>query len=406
MATTVTFDNMLKDYMPYSMLMEEMKKRNYLWNKVTKVEGWKGGPWRVPFEGGEYSSHAMGALTGATDVGEATPVDGNITVQPELWNTLLFNEKDLDRHDSFEQSFLKILPDKITQFIDRASQRVSIMCLNDGALAVLTADGDSTGVISVDHPEYFTIGEKVEVDDDNSSPQLGYVTAVNVPAKTITIKDARSAGAAVNLAAYTTAQNAKVYIPGGSASGFTGLRSQLLSSANGGSSTLFGVTKATYPFLQASQHDGSVITQNNILDVLYGYFFDNAAVGKGNPTEIIMSYKNFRNCAAALQSNKRYMQGDKAAGYGFRSVDLLGPDNDLKITGVKEMRDDAAYILDWDSVEFHGDQFFQRKRHMDGRESFLVRNTTGYQYLVDIKFYGDLICKNPSHNGIIYGINY
>lgn len=36
MATTASFNDMLKAYMPYELLQEEMKKRNYFWNKVEK----------------------------------------------------------------------------------------------------------------------------------------------------------------------------------------------------------------------------------------------------------------------------------------------------------------------------------------------------------------------------------
>ncbi len=61
-------------------------------------------------------------------------------------------------------------------------------------------------------------------------------------------------------------------------------------------------------------------------------------------------------------------------------------------------------ILDWDGICFHGDKFFERKRHLNGDEYFLVRNTTGYEYITDVKFYGDLVVNKPAHQGIIHGI--
>lgn len=70
------------------------------------------------------------------------------------------------------------------------------------------------------------------------------------------------------------------------------------------------------------------------------------------------------------------------------------------------MPDDKAYILDWDALAFHGDKFFERKRHLDGNEYFLVRNTTGYEYIVDVRFYGDLVVHRPSHCGVIHTISY
>ena len=96
----------------------------------------------------------------------------------------------------------------------------------------------------------------------------------------------------------------------------------------------------------------------------------------------------------------------KKAGYGFRSLSLVGNEGDITITGIRDMSDSEIYILDWDAMKFHGDKFMERKRH-DGREYFLERDATnGYQYLVDVKFYGDLVLHNPSHCGVIHSISY
>jgi hypothetical protein len=54
------------------------------------------------------------------------------------------------------------------------------MLLGDGSIAKATSDGQAGGTIIVDNPERFTIGEKVTVDDDNSSSADGYVTAIDI----------------------------------------------------------------------------------------------------------------------------------------------------------------------------------------------------------------------------------
>jgi hypothetical protein len=197
-----------------------------------------------------------------------------------------------------------------------------------------------------------------------------------------------------------------VYLPDAQSSGFTGLASQLLSSTNGGSSTLFGQTKTAYPFLQAQQIDGSTYTAANILEGFFDAFYTTLALGKGNPTEIVCSLTNFKNAVKTPELNRQYQATDKAAGYGFSSIKLLGNEGSITLTGVRDMPDDKAYILDWDALGFHGDKFFERKRHLDGNEYFLVRNTTGYEYIVDVKFYGDLIVHRPSHCGVIHTIAY
>lgn len=40
--TTASFNSMLKTYMPYELLNEEMAKRNYFWQRVKKDSNWKG----------------------------------------------------------------------------------------------------------------------------------------------------------------------------------------------------------------------------------------------------------------------------------------------------------------------------------------------------------------------------
>lgn len=407
MATSDNLSAILKRYMPYELLVEEMKRKNYFWNKVQKSEGWKGGPMEIPFEGGEYSSLQMGSLTASNDVGVATEVMGLLSTQPELWGTMKFSEKELDRYDGdMEASYLKLAPNKINQFTTRMAERVSMMLLGDGSIAKATSDGQAGGTIVVDNPERFTIGEKVTVDDDNSSSADGYVTAIDINTRTLTIKDARSAGSAVNLSGFTVAQNAKVYIPGALASGFTSLKTQLLSSTNGGASSLFGATKTAYPFLQATNISGASFDANNILEGIFDAYFDTMKIGKGNPTEILVSFKHFKNIAKITEAKKEYYVSDKKAGYGFRSLSLVGNEGDITVTGIRDMSDSEIYILDWDAMKFHGDKFMERKRH-DGREYFLERDATnGYQYLVDVKFYGDLVLHNPSHCGVIHSISY
>lgn len=407
MASNASFDAMLKRYMPYELLVEEMKRKNYFWGKLKKKQGWKGGTLEVPFEGGEASSLSMGALTAANDVAEHTEVMGTVSVQPELWGTMLFNEKDLDRHDGdMEASYLELAPRKINQFIDRMSERVSIMLLGDGAITVATGDGQAGGTIVVADPEKFTIGEKIVIDDDNSSPETGYVTAININTKTLTVKDARSGGSAVNLSAFTVAQNAKIFLPGVQASGFTSVKSQLLSAANGGASTIAGQTKTSYPFLQALNWSGASFDANTVLEGIFDYFYSTMKLGKGNPTEVVMSLSRFKDCVKSQEVKKIYNVENKKAGYGFASMELLGNAGSITLTGVRDMPDDVMYVMDFDALMFHGDKFFERKRHLDGKEYFLVRNTTGYQYLVDVKFYGDLIVHNASHCGVIHGITY
>jgi hypothetical protein len=404
MATNTTFGTMLKEYTPHSLFVDKMEKVNWFYRKLKKDQSWVGQNYIVPFEGGEYSSLSHGALTASNDVADMTPVEGSISTQPELWGTLKFQERDLERHGDLEKSFMKILPGKLNQFMERMEERISILLLNDGSVAKATADGEADGEITVDRPERFTIGEKVSVDDGNSSPVSGYVTAIDMATKKLTIKDARSSGSAVDLSGYTTAQSAKIYLPNGTTAGFTGLASQLLSSTNGGASTIFGQTKTAYPYLQAQQFSASGVADGqDLLDVFLDAMYDTQQLGKSKANSIVCSLKNFKVIAKVLQAAKQ-IEGNVEAGYGFAKLQMVGAAGSMEIIGLRDMPDDKAYILDWDTLVLAGSDFFKKKRHLNGEEYFIERATTGYTYIVDIKFFGDLICLRPSANGVVHSI--
>jgi hypothetical protein len=417
------FNNMLKRYMPYQLLDEETKKRSWFWGKVMKDENWFRGRLEVPFYGAEASSLAMGNLVGATDISESKPVLGYVDTFRELWGAMKFYEMDLDLHGDMEASFLKIYPDQLNKFIGRMSERISLILMN-GYLDKLTATGgtNGTGVLDVNHPERFTIGERIHLYDGtdaaaNTAEDHGYVIAIDMANKRITVSDTRGGSASAtldnstNINAYTVANNARIDIQGGSPtdsteSRFTSLRSQVLSSANGGSASILNQTKTAYPYLQAQQHDGSSVTAANILDSTFDFFFDTLNLGKGNPTEIVMDFTNFKNCAKALEVSRNFTVTDKKAGYGWRSISVLGSEGEMDITAVREQENDVMFIQDWRGMKFHGSHFFDRKRHLDGNEFYLTRSAQGYDYIVDIRFFGDLVVSAPSHQGIVHSISY
>ena len=414
-ATNVTFNDMLKEFMPYELLVEEIKRRNFFWNKVEKEDTWMGGSLRVPFEGAEASSLSFGNLTASNDIAENKEVLGTVSSYRELWGSMIFNERDLDLHGDMKSSFLKILPNKIDQFVKKMSDRVSQSLLLGDAICKLTATGGATGELTVDHPERLTIGEKVSVCAVGvTAAVIGYIRTINMNTKVCVAYDARTGGAVVNYSAFTVANGAALYTQGivvtGQTAvqgiGFSSLKDALLSLANGGSTNLYGVAKTAYPYLQAQNISGAAITADNILEKLFDAFFDVSTLGKGMPTSIVCSMKHFKNCAKTLELDRRYSATDKAAGYGWRKVTVMGNDGEMEIIGVRDMDDSEIFILDWSSMKFFGSHFFDRKRHMNGDEFFLERATTGYTYIVDIRFYGDLVVHAPSYNGIVYGITY
>jgi hypothetical protein len=411
MATNRDFSSLLNQYLPLDLLKQEYVKRDYLMQKVNMDESWKGGDLIVPFEGQHASSVEFGALADASDISKYDYVRGSITTQPEAWASLIFQHRDLIQHDGKipESTFLKILPGQVDSMMNYFKMVMSVHLLGGPHFAKATADGTAGGVLAVDRIDRFTLGQKLSLDDDNSAAATYYVIAISIDAKTVTLSATRG-GAAADISAYTLAQNAKCYHPGAQSTGFTGLKSQLLSNANSGSASLFGQTKTAYPFLQCPNISGADVTATNILDKIFDAYTARMILGKGGRApEVLMSFKHMGSILKLLQvaqgpynvvPNSRKMNL-----YGWQEIEVGGVGGQvLKLVGVQECDDDVIYFLDWESITFYSNGLFKRRRAPDGKEYFESRATTGYSYILDHCLFGDLVCTAPWKNAILHSI--
>ncbi len=343
---------------------------------------------------------------------------GELTSQKEMWSTIQFYHRDVIEHDGKvnEDSFLKLLPGELDRFADEIKKKASIQMWHGYADKQVASDtGTSGGVIKVQHPERFTIGEKVYVDDDDSSVSAAcYIRSIDMNTGELTMYDARTAGSVVNLAGYSGAQNGKLYYDGtqpGTALGFTSLRSQLLSSANGGDATLFGQTKTAYPHLQALNLDGSTLNEDNILEGLFNKFVTVRNRCSGMPSKCVMSYKNWSAVLKNVDIKKGAYHQDqgsrKSSEYGWDEIEILGPKGKFSLVAVQEMSDSEIYFLDAKSLKFHSNGMIRRHVNPDGNSYFTSRDATaGYSYLVDLFCYGDLVCHTPLANAVIHSVSF
>lgn len=424
---------MLKDYMPYELLFEEVMKRDYFLSNVEKDQSWVEGPLQVTFMGGSASSFAYGELTAEDDTTEDRPIRGELTDYREIWGTMKFHDRDLSQHGSLEKSFLKILPDRLEDFVSRMKEIVSVNILNGTHFATFDSasalDNPAGGILATDRPARFTVGQYVEVGPPGGPARIAggsYVKSVNIDDKTIELVDNIdiTVGLAQDYAAAGVAAGDKFFVRGAITAGnaFTSLREQLLSLANGGSANLFGsISKLAYPHLQAPNFDGSGITAANLIDQVFDFYNETRTLGKGNPTDIVMSYKNLGSAMKELEaglvgaSAAAGARGDgrqftvtdsKASAFGWTEIEVVGVKGKLKLVGVQEMDDDIMYILDWSALKLHSNEFFERRTAPDGKQFYEVRKTTGYQYFVDTRFYGELVVSKPSHCAVIHSISY
>lgn len=409
MSTAVTFSNMLNQYLPEPLLFEELKKRDWMMNNCEQDNSWLGGTLIVAFLGAVGSTVTFGSLAAATDIAEEITVRGSIASYVELWSSMIFNETDLMQHGKVsEQNFLRILPDSLDRHVSLLKATVSQSLLTGSFIAKATVDGTVGGEITVSQPDRFQIGQKVQVDDDNSAPVTGYIRAINLNTGVLTVYDARTAGAVVDLSAYTVAQNAIIYQDGQQANGFTSIRSQLLSAANGGSAALFGQTKTAYPFLQSINIDGSTISAANILSKVFDAYVTIRRLGRGSPFSVVMSYKNYGSCVKSLETQKGAFNvkpgSSSASEYGWDSIEIGGFAGTLKLIALQEMDDDVIYFLDMKTIKFYTNGGIRRRKSPEGIEFHTIRNTTGYQYIVDHCLFGDIVVLEPMKDGIMHSI--
>jgi hypothetical protein len=416
MSTNRSFQTMLNEYLANDLLKEEMIKRDYMLTNVEKDDGWLGGSLIVPFKAAGASSVSFGGLSASNDIAEDTYTRGSVSTQPEVWGSMIFNHRDLMEHETVsEKNFLKILPDTIDDFLTYMKFVVSVNLLNGAHFAKLTAATSSaSGLIVVDHPERFSIGQKVTVNDSNNVPATGYVApavGIDMNTKTIKLVTTRGGSTAVDFSANTKLITAKCYNDGAQANSMSSLRDALLSSTNGGSATLYGQTKTAAPYLQAINVDGSSISAANIMEKIFDALTTIRTFGKGNPTDVVMSYRNFGSCLKVIEGSKGAFNvtpgSQKASQYGWTELSVGSiAKGGLKIVGVQELDEDVIMFLDWRALKFYSNGFFRKRKSPDGIEYFEVRATTGYQYIVDVCLFGDLVLLRPSYCGILYSISY
>lgn len=418
MGTSRDFQSMLNEYLPIELLKQEMQKRDYLLQKAQMDDGWKGGTLIIPFEGQNASSVEFGQLADQSDVSKYKYVRGQLTTQPEVWGTMRFEHRDLQEHDGKipETTFLKILPGQIDDFLTYVKMATAVNMLNGTWFATATVDGTVGGVLEVDRVDRFAIDQKLVLIDGNTAAATYYVIAIDVNGGTlkagqVTLSATRG-GAVADISAYTVAQGAKAYHPGAATASFTSLKSQLLSAANGGSANIFGVSKLAQPYTQAVQIDGSSVTATNILQKVFDGYTRRQILGKGGAaTEVLMSFKNFGSCLKIIETQKGGFNivpnSRKVSQYGYDTIEIGSVSGQtLKMVGIQEMDNDAIMFLDWSTITVYSNGMFKRRTAPDGKQYFEVRSTSGYAYILDHSFFGDVVCTSPWKNAILYGISY
>lgn len=419
------FQTMLNEYLPNDLLKEEFNKRDYLMSKVEKDENWLAaadGTYNsiiVPIKAAGASSVRYGKYTNEAEIAQDKYIRGKVTAVKELHGSMIFNQRDLMVHNKVnEQNFLKLLPGAIEDFMMYMKNVVSISLLSGRVLAKVTdVTNKASGVIGVSRPDRFFIGQLVEmfnattpVYSDAGGDEL-YVIGVDISAKTITLSASRG-GAAANVANAVVGYNLHIHDAylSGTDQTLQNLPDVLLSASAGGSATYLGHTKATYPFLQAYNYDGSGVTDANIMEKIFDFVTEMRIYSKAAPTEVIMSLRNFAYCMKILEFQKGAYNvtpgSQKGTQYGWMEIEIGSVKGGmLKLVGIQEADDDKIIAIDWPAMKLYSDGGMRKRMNPDsGDEFYEIRNETGYQYIVDIDFFAEFVVLKPHRMGIMHSI--
>lgn len=417
MGTNRNFSTMLNEYLTIDLLKGEWLQRDYFFTTVEKDLNWTGGPIPVPFKGQQASSVKFGGLTSEADIAEYKYIRGQVTSMPEVWGTLKFHDRDLREHNGKvnEKSFLKILPDQIEEFMDYLKMVVSINLMSGAWFAKATANGTALGVLEVNRIDRFELDQKVVLLSGAVAQADYYVIAIDINDSKVTLSATRG-GAAADISTYLLADGTKCYHDGVLVGGvvtnsFTSLKSALLTAANGGTSTLYGVNKLANPYTQAINVDGAATTASNILEKLFDAYTEVRSKARGNANTFLMSYKHLGSAMKLIETQKGSFKttatSTTANEFGWTMIEITSVKGTLKLVGIQEADDDVIMMLDWKAMQFYSNGLFQIRTDPDsGEKYYSVRTTSGYYYLVDICLFGELILKKPANCGIIFGISY
>lgn len=414
------FNGMLNDHLTYDLLKQEIEKKSYLWSTLEHDDD-VSGDIIVPFTSARASSVKAGeGPSAADDISKHGYIRGSISFTdiPKMWGSLAFNYEDILNHDGRvkAKSFLgKFLPEQVEDFTTLFAETINHTVLNTAAKDTAAGTGTVGGSLAVNRPERYEIGEKLVFDPAGANVS-GYVRTVDINTSsttgTITVYNARTGGAVVDLSGVVATE--KIYKDGfqTAANQMTSIRDALLSAANGGDTNIYGSAKTASKYTQAINILGSDITAANILSKLFDGYSVYKQKSKVGAAEIWLSFKHLGSIMKLLEQDKgpyKAVPGStKSNEYGFTEITIFGPKAaGLKVVGMQEMDNDIIIIADPSSMKFHSVKGINKVKDPQGNLYTTNRSaTTGFDFICDLYYRGDLIVSKPHRNAIFYSVSY
>lgn len=413
MASTLqVFNNLLKKHQPWQAMEDKVKKSDFFLKKVKIKKDFVGDEMAIPFITAGHSNVRAGKLTPVSEITRGAGEQGVLLDSEllELWGTIKIHEKDVRKHRSAEASFKAMFPQKINGLMETMKEQVSVMFLQDGSLANVTAyvtDG-TDGKIVVNRPERFQPRQRLDF-SDGVTTVVGYIRQVDMEANSLLIFDAEEGGALIDMsiagAGFTAAADIKVYVYDHGQVSHDSLKDMLLPLSKGGKATLHGVEKLSSPILQAHYADAASWTATTILKNVFDFTREVKQKGKVMKSSIVVPYKVFNDLVLKAQESKRYSTDEVEAGFGYDKVTIRGAGGSMEVYGIFDLTD-TGYIIDWENLYLCSPEMFSSNRELGAEPFERVRTEDGHIYILDICFRGGLAIRKASGFGIIDNLDY
>ena len=433
-----------------TLLFNTLLRDNYVMRACKHFyTGWAGGTMPVPREAGEaINMQSGGNLVPLADLQIDQLFEGTITGHKQLHMGMIVYARDTILHSKKakipEDTFYRI---KIMELLMRQKARFqfnfSHQILTGNALAKLTAAGTSnTGVLTVDKPQNLSVGQKLILKGAGGSPPANetlWIRYIDMNAKTVTVATSKSLATTDTADKSSFITGSTIHSPGDETdtNTFKSIPSQILPASHPeGDATIFGVTKANYPILQATYLDDSMNTntRQGLLDRVFdtvqnfitlGQPYKMTPTGKlnnetgkikrmgrgsGNPIDVVMSLgmmNVFRKLFFADRSKYFRATSGDVNFFDGKNFRVCGPDNrDLIFRGIPGMRDDMIYFFGEDVFFFPTWNFIDPYVSPDGNKWYESRHdTNGYSYVTDLYLWGEFVVKRPAGCAVLFGLN-
>lgn len=408
------YNNMLNEYLHYDLMKEEIEKKSYLWKTAEHDMDFVGSDLIIPFQSTKATSvKSGGGPIAVNQISMHKHVRGtvNYASAPKIWAAAKFEREDLFDHEGKlnKGSFLgNYLPQQIEDLSEYFAEVVNHQILNTKQIDKVKTTTDLThGIIEVNRIERFQLGQKVTI--DSGADKTGWVGQVDINKGTITIMNALSGGAALDLTGVAVGE--KIYNDGFKDSSLSSLRDLLLAIENGGSANIFGVSKTSSVFTQALNISGADITKANIIEKLFDAYSKYKRICKVGASEVWMSYKHLGSLMAKVEETKSPYKvtptQTKAGLYNWDEFEIFGPKGKLRVVAIPEFDDDVMFLMDPKSFKIHSNKGIVKIKDANGNFYTVIRDEADdFKYVTDMVFKGEFVLHHPHRDAVIHSISY